>query len=1219
MSDSNLFVSAQELSHPIEEEITQSYIDYSMSVIVSRALPDVRDGLKPVQRRILYAMYELRLFSNAKYKKSAAVVWEVLWKYHPHGDSSVYEALVRMAQPFSLRYPLIDWQWNFGSVDGDGAAAMRYCVTGDTRIRTINWTLKIKDIVPNTQENSDNNVDSYVLGRDGSYKHISKFFNSWKHRIYKLVTKAWFEIKGTSNHPILTWTKEEWKPVFKRKTLKEIKKWDIVPIARFVVQDNISVTQKDIYWWIIYWALISEWFVSEDRIWFNNADKEFFDLFVLSWEKVFGKSYYINSRQLPSWKIIYEFDCQLKHSKDSEKIKDSDLYKDLKNIKSKDKFIPNHIWTGSKLLKLYFLKTLFEWDGSVSRLEKNTLSVQYSTYSEKLAKDLQLLLTEFWVIWKISYTAKWIKIFIGGFRNIKTFALNIWFLLSKQEKLLKLLRSEEIRRNEGNLWSLDDDFIPFIADYIRDKVDSNWLKKNNFDRYYRIEENLPKIISEIKDIKLISYFLSIYYKNYFYDTVESVEEVGEDIVYSPKVDSQCHSYIWNAFVNHNTEARLTKIAEEMLQDIEQDTVNRRDNYDQSKQEPVVLPTRFPNLLCNWTMGIAVWMATNMAPHNLGEVIDALLLLIDKPDATIDDIMEIIKGPDFPTWWIIFDPENIKQVYAKWRWAIIIRWKVHLEHKKWHPVIVIDEIPYQVNKANLVAKIGELVANKKIDWITDITDESSKDKIRITITLRKWVDPDTILTLLYKYTDLQTNFNLNNVVLTEWGLQPRLLNIKDLLEEFLNFRREVVYRRSLFQLNKAKDRLHILEWLKKAIDIIDDVIATIRSSQTRQEAKERLMEQFDFTEPQAEYILMLRLQTLVGLEIQKIIDEIKEKQELIEYLQGIIDDSAKLDQVVADELIYIKDSYADPRRTEISSDISVYTINDSIKSLKKLAEMQKEDVILWIGLDWEVKVLYQSRLNAKPENTYKIISTHNQNKLIVITDVGEIVVARLKDLGSHNIKGKGFDFKKEYKLQWNITFMGLAEDKWNYLVLLTNKGSIKKVKKDLILSLKKFPTVIMGLAEWEKIIKVAMVKDGDTIGILTKKWIMLLFKEWDIRASGKTAWGVKAITLEPGDEVADMFVHNPEDMFVLVYSSKGAKLVAMEDLKIQKRWGKGLIVAKLQPDEELKWALSVDEGEVDLIFKDKTAKLDLRNVKLKNRNTKLDNIFDKDVERIEVIG
>ena len=781
----------QIITHSIEEEITQSYIDYAMSVIVSRALPDVRDWLKPVQRRILYAMCELKLFHNAKHKKSAAVVWEVLWKYHPHGDSSVYEALVRMAQPFSLRYPLIDWQWNFGSIDWDWAAAQRY-----------------------------------------------------------------------------------------------------------------------------------------------------------------------------------------------------------------------------------------------------------------------------------------------------------------------------------------------------------------------------------------------------------------------------------------TEARLTKIAEEMLADIDQDTVDWRDNYDQSKKEPIVLPTKFPNLLCNWTMWIAVWMATNMPPHNLTEIIDALLLLIENPEATIDQIMQIIKWPDFPTGGIIFDTENIKKVYAKWKGAITVRWKTHIEYKKWHPIIVIDEIPYQVNKANLVAKIGDLVTQKKIDWIIDITDESNKDKIRVTITLRKWIDPNHILILLYKYTELQTRFNVNNVVLTEWWLQPKLLNIKDLLLEFLNFRREVVYRRSQYQLNKAKERLHILEWLKKAVDILDDVIATIRSSETRQEAKEKLIKNFGFTEPQAEYILMLRLQTLVWLEILKILDEIKEKKSLIEYLTKIVTDPKELDKVVVDELIYIKEEYWDPRRTQISNDTSIYEIDTDIKNIKKLAEKQKEDVILWIWTNYEIKVLYQSRINVLPENTYKTIQTHNQDRLIIITDQAEIFIKRLKDLGSHSIKWKWLDLKQEFKLKGDIIFITTLEDKFDYLIMITNQNNIKKIKKDLLQSWKKFPTKIMSLADTEKILKAQTVKDWDIIWIVTEKWQLLLFNEWEIRASWKTAWWIKAMNLWEWDKIADMFVYNPMDPFILVYNENWAKLVSFEDLKIQKRAQAGLKIAKLWQWEKIKGAISVSEWIVKYCSPSgKTKEVNLKQIKLKNRDTKLEKFTDEKIERM----
>jgi DNA gyrase subunit A len=516
------------VQHPIETEISESYINYAMSVISSRALPDTRDGFKPVLRRILFAMYQMNNFYNQKHKKSARIVWEVMWKYHPHGDSSIYEAMVRLSQSWSLRYPLVDGQGNFGSIDGDSAAAMRY-----------------------------------------------------------------------------------------------------------------------------------------------------------------------------------------------------------------------------------------------------------------------------------------------------------------------------------------------------------------------------------------------------------------------------------------TEARLTKLAEEMLWDIEQDTVDWRPNFDGSLKEPVMLPTKFPNHLCNGTMGIAVGMATNMAPHNLNEVLDACLLLVEKEgkvietidenwqtitekySVSIDEIMEIIKGPDFPTGWVIFDSNAIREVYKRGKWGIVVRGKTHVENDKHGPILIIDEIPYLVNKSSLVAKIGELVVDKRIEWVTDLRDESSKNIIRIAIYLKPGIDPDQILVQLFKSTELQTNFNVNNVSLIENAKQPRLLNIKDLLVEYVVFRRQVVYRRSVFQLNKAKDRLHILEGLQRAINVIDEVIDTIKKSQTKQEAKDNLMTKFWFSDMQAEYILMMRLQSLVGLEIQRVIDEIEEKKKLIEYLEGIIGDSIKLDGVVIEEINYMKQKYGDDRKTTLSQDLVYIVLPLVLKHLKML--------------------------------------------------------------------------------------------------------------------------------------------------------------------------------------------------------------------------------------------------------------------------------------------
>lgn len=745
--------------HTIEQEISESYIAYAMSVIVSRALPDTRDGMKPVIRRILYAMYDMGLTHNAKFKKSAAVVGDVLGKYHPHGDSSVYDAMVRLAQPFSLRYPLVDGQGNYGSVDGDGAAAMRY-----------------------------------------------------------------------------------------------------------------------------------------------------------------------------------------------------------------------------------------------------------------------------------------------------------------------------------------------------------------------------------------------------------------------------------------TEARLTKIAEEMLEDIELDTVDRRDNYDQSRKEPIMLPTKFPNHLCNGTMGIAVGMATNMPPHNLSEVIDASLMLVKNPDASIEEIMEHIQGPDLPTGWMIFDKANIVDVYSKGKWAIVVRWKTHIEEVKgWQSMIVIDEIPYQVNKSTLVARIGELVVDKKLEGITDIRDESNKNIIRVTITVRRWVDPQALLIKIYKYTELQGNININNVTLVEDGIQPRLLNIKDLLVEFVEYRRKVVYRRSVFLLGKAKDRLHILEWLKRAIDILDEVIATIRKSSDKGEAKDKLMKKFDFSDVQSEYILQMRLQSLVGLEIQKILEEIGEKKALIEYLEGIINDKKKLDKVVTDEMSYIKKTYGDERRTEVISD-DLWNLSGKIKDLLKLEDAKKEDVILWIGADSTFKILYQSRINIIPEDTIELVYTHNQDKLVVITDKGELVVQRLKDIWQHIMKNPGANPKELWGLKWEVVFINTTLHDYKELAMMTDKNSLKKIKKDMLLGFKKFPTMIMTLEGNEKIIAVQAVRDGDAIGIVSQKGYLSLFPEEQCRPMGKTAWWLKAIDVEAWDAPAALFILKKEP-FILINSTNAAKMIAVEDLMFgKKQWmwkrnGKIIEVAEMVGKDKVTGWLAMTEGSV----------------------------------------
>ncbi|MDR2416194.1 MAG: hypothetical protein LBD75_06430 [Candidatus Peribacteria bacterium] len=546
--------------------------------------------------------------------------------------------------------------------------------------------------------------------------------------------------------------------------------------------------------------------------------------------------------------------------------------------------------------------------------------------------------------------------------------------------------------------------------------------------------------------------------------------------------------------------------------------------------------------------------------------------------------------------------------------MVVRGKTHTEVYEDSHVIVIDEIPYFVNKASLVAKIGELVVDKKIDGIADIRDESNKNKNRIVLYLRKGVDPDAILILLYKFTELQTNFNINNVSLVDNGSQPRLLNIKDLLMEFVTFRREVVFKRSTFQLNKAKDRLHILEGLKKAIDIIDEVIATIRGSESRADAKTNLMEQFAFSEAQAEYILQMRLQSLVGLEIQKISDEIEEKKKLIIELTEIINNPNRLDEIVAEEFAYMKAKYGDERKTEVSNNTEVYNIAGSIKALQAQADKVKEDIICRIGNDFSLRVLYQSRVQVIPEETLDLIYTQNQDKLIIITDIGELVVQRLKDFGGLTMAKPAINLKKHFDLKGKIVFAKTLHFAYDHLVFLTNQNNIKKIDKNLVLSFKKFPTIIMNLQAKEKILSVEAVNDKDNIGILTKQGRMLLFPASDIRPMGKTAGGVKAIDLqEESDEVANLFLHKGEP-FILIHSDKNGKLLSLEDLRIWKRARKGQIV--MIGKETLEGGISIIEGAVRIRFDDGSMKtLHSNDIRLDEPETPLHKMVDQHIDVI----
>jgi len=730
----------------IEDEMKSAYIDYSMSVIVSRALPDVRDGLKPVHRRVLYGMYELGLFSNRPYKKSARVVGEVLGKYHPHGDSSVYEAMVRMAQDWSMRYPLIDGQGNFGSIDGDSPAAMRY-----------------------------------------------------------------------------------------------------------------------------------------------------------------------------------------------------------------------------------------------------------------------------------------------------------------------------------------------------------------------------------------------------------------------------------------TEVRLTKIAEEMLADIDKDTVDFKNNFDDTLKEPVVLPARIPNLLLNGAQGIAVGMATNMPPHNLSETIDAINAYIDNEDISVKELMQHIKAPDFPTGGVIYGYQGVIDAYETGRGKIIVRARSHIEEIKGREAIVVTEIPYLVNKADLIKKAADLVNDKKIEGISLIKDESDRKGMRIVFYLKKDAIPNVVLNQLYKYTPLQSSFNVNNIALVKG--RPQLLNLKDLIKHYVDHRHEVLIRKTNYELRKAKERAHILEGLIIASDHIDEVIALIRSSADAEEARQKLIERFDLTEIQAKAIVEMRLRQLTGLEQDKLRNEYDELLKRIDDLTDILNNRARRMEILKAEMTEVKEKYGDERRTEIDYSGGDVSIEDLIPNDKMVITISHAGYIKRTPLS-EYRVQNRggkgqrgvaTRAEDFPEH---IFSAQNHDYVLFFTQKGKVYWLRVFEIpeGSKVSKGRAvqnlINIEKDDKIKAILNTGNLKDKEYvdsHYVIMATKKGTVKKTPLEQYSRPRQSGINAISIREGDELLDAKLTTGDSQIMLAAKSGKAIRFDESKTRPMGRTATGVRGISLEnEEDEVIGMISVQDPMTDVLVVSEKGyGKRSKVKDYRLTNRGGKGV--------------------------------------------------------------
>jgi DNA gyrase subunit A len=924
----------------LEEEMRTAYLDYAMSVIVGRALPDVRDGLKPVHRRVLYAMNELGLGPTRSYAKCAKIVGEVMGNYHPHGDSAIYDALVRMAQDFSMRNELVDGQGNFGSVDDDPAAAMRYCITGDTRVRTAAGTVRIDSLAPDAQPNSDTPVDIEVLDRKGRPVHASVLFHSGEHPTLRLRTTEGYELTGTANHPVLCLLELAGVPILLWRLLGEIRPGERVAMNALTVAEQ----------------------------------------------------------------------C------------------------------------GSRT-------------GAIRRIGRARAEAAQISHSAAAVLE-------------------------------------------------------------------------------------------------RLGSDVPSLLEPVSG-------------DYYYAEAASVVEAGVQPVYSLRIDTDEHSFLTNGFVSHNTEARLARIATEMLRDLDMDTVDFAPNYDGSRQEPLVLPARFPNLLVNGSSGIAVGMATNIPPHNLREVIGATIAYIDDQDIDVDGLMKHISGPDFPTGGIILGRAGIRDAYETGRGRVRIQARAHIEPlKQGKEAIVVTELPFMVKKGGpggLIEKIADLVRDKRIPEISDLRDESDKRGMRLVIELKRDVIPKVVLNKLYKHTPMQSTFGVNVVALVD--NVPRTLNLRQVIQSYVAHQREVIVRRTKHELSEKEARAHILEGLLTALEHLDAIIELIRGSRDRDSAREQLVARFELSHIQATAILDLRLSQLTALEADGIKQEHADVTERIAELRAILGDESRVLAVIKEELSEIGERFGDERRSEITHSEDEIDIEDLIADQQMVITITQTGYIKSLPLATYRQQQRGGRgvtgMDMKDGDFIEhlfVCSSHDY--LLFFSNRGKVYRSKVYELpeASRTAKGRALvnvlPLREGELIQAVVATRDFTEAK--YLVFATRSGTVKKTELLAYNTpIKADGIIAINVRDDDELLAVRAIDPDDEVIMVSRAGLTVRFAESDVRSMGRDTTGVRGMDVGKSGKVIAMDVAR-DDMDLLVVTENGyGKRTQISQYRKTNRGAKGV--------------------------------------------------------------
>jgi DNA gyrase subunit A len=976
-------------------------------------------------------------------------------------------------------------------------------------------------------------------------------------------------------------------PTLLWKLIEEVRPNDRVAIQRTPPAEFGPGDWHDTLEALLLGAFISEGFVSERRAGFNNLDRDYFNMVVAAYDAVVGGPRYVSERTIASGSNLLELDIHNLSALRTSRLAD------LIGQRSVDKVVPQWLWQSTAAVKRAFLGALFEGDGSCSALPRKTIQVSYSTRSGRLAKDVQQMLLEFGVISRryLHATGEH-KVVITNRAHAELFAKQVGFGGTKQAKLQGLVEALPAKAA-----GLDTDHVPGLAAFVRAHgggrwIDKEWLRKHNIDRLSRWQRDGGEILSHIGDADVRSIAADLTDGRFYYARVASVTDAGVQPVYSLRVDTDDHAFITNGFVSHNTEARLTPLAMEMLREIDEETVDFIPNYDGRVQEPTVLPSRFPNLLANGSGGIAVGMATNMPPHNLRELGEAVYWCLENHDAdeeaTLSAVTERVKGPDFPTYGLIVGSQGISDTYNTGRGSIKMRGVVEIEEdSRGRTSIVITELPYQVNHDNFITSVAEQVRDAKLSGIANIEDQSSdRVGLRIVVELKRDAVAKVVLNNLYKHTQLQTSFGANMLSIVD-GV-PRTLRLDQLLRHYVNHQLDVIVRRTTYRLRKANERAHILRGLVKALDALDEVIALIRASETVDVAKQGLIELLDIDEIQAQAILDMQLRRLAALERQRIVDDLAKIEAEIADLEDILAKPERQRAIVRDELKEIVDKYGDDRRTRIVpadgevSDEDLIAREDVVVTITETGYAKRTKTDLYRSQKRGGKGVQGAGLKQDDiVNHFFVCSTHDW--ILFFTTQGRVYRAKAYDLPEASRTARGqhvanlLAFQPEERIAQVIQIKSYEDAP--YLVLATKNGLVKKSKLTDFDSNRSGGIVAVNLRDGDELVGAVLASAEEDLLLVSAKGQSIRFSATDeaLRPMGRATSGVQGMRFNTDDKLLSLNVVR-ENTYLLVATAGGyAKRTAIEEYPIQGRGGKGVLTVQFDKRRgSLVGALIVDD-------------------------------------------